>query len=129
MKYVSDDGKVFSTEKECTDYEKAIKLQQKIKDANKEANYKKLEEVLSTYNDLLEEGDKLADQAEEYYEKADDLLNHLVELVDDYNNKYDDSTSLVVELDENNDEMFSISLHKCESECDDCPWTCYERAN
>jgi len=116
MKYISDDGKLFSTEKECKDHEKAVKLQKKMSETARETNFNKIKEVFDTYNDLIEEGDKLTDQAEDYYEKADDLLDHCTDLITQYNDMYEDS-QIVMMFDE---EEENIYLQECNGDCDNC---------
>ena len=120
MRFVSDDGKFFDTEEECKKHEKEIKNGRK----KQERDIAAIKTVLDTYKDFLDEIDKLHDTMADYIVKADDLIEHVDDLIDQYNEKYDDSVLRII-VDEDDEGNEYLKLVKCDGNCKDCEG-CYD---
>lgn len=72
MKYISDDGNVFNTERECLDHEKLIKRKEEVERKRKEAS----ENIAKHYRELCEE---IEDYERSYKTKIDLDMNKIME--------------------------------------------------
>lgn len=55
MRYISDDGKVFNTEKECYEYEQKIEVERVKRDKLEMERQNRLDSINKKYEDLQEE--------------------------------------------------------------------------
>ena len=74
MRYLSDDGKVFGTQKECAEYEEAIRRKQ-------EEERRKIEEEIARKNELKK---KQQDRYDSIQKHKKELLNEINEYQKDY---------------------------------------------
>ena len=74
MRYLSDDGKVFGTQKECAEYEEAIRRKQ-------EEERRKREEEIARKNELKK---KQQDRYDSIQKHKKELLNEICEYQKDY---------------------------------------------
>ena len=75
MRYLSDDGKVFGTQKECVEYEEAIRRKQ-------EEERRKREEEIARKNELKK---KQQDRYDSIQKHKKELLNEISDFKKDYN--------------------------------------------
>ena len=74
MRYISDDGNVFNTERECLDHEKLIKRKEKVERRRKEAS----ENIAKHYRELCEE---IAEYEKIYKMHLDLDMNKIMEFL------------------------------------------------
>ena len=75
MKYLSDDGKVFGTQKECAEHEETIRRKQ-------EEERRKREEEIARKNELKK---KQQDRYDSIQKHKKELLNEISDFKKDYN--------------------------------------------
>ena len=89
MRYLSDDGKVFGTQKECAEYEEAIRRKQ-------EEERRKKEEEIARRNELKK---KQQERYESIQKHKKELLNEIYEYQKNYNSTaFDPLQQLLYEL-------------------------------
>lgn len=74
MRYISDDGNVFNTERECLEHEKLIKRKEEAEEKRKEAS----ENIVKHYRELCEE---IADYERSYKTKIDLDMNKIMDIL------------------------------------------------